>query len=142
MLCCSSLSYLRLHIDLTPAELLIFQPLTHLRFLRASNTLPDALHRYFTDRLEGEDSVVSSVVAGQRLLSDERVGVEEMRRSWLVKARVAESPSLFVSEAAFDGLTGREAFFRELAEQHAEGCDDDECGGLGCEELGGDESSF
>ena len=118
LLCCSPLAYLRLHIDLTPADLLIFQPLSHLRFLRASNTLPDSLHRFFTDRLEEVDGPAdgsSAVGLEGRLLSEERMAVDEMRRRWLVKARVADSPSLFVSAATFDGLTGREAFFEALA---------------------------
>ena len=135
LLCCSPLAYLRLHIDLTTAELLIFSPLTHLYFLRASNTLPDPLHRFFTDRLDGVEVLMPSVVA-QRLLNDERVSEEEMRRSWLAKARVAESPSLFVSEAVFDGLTGREAFFRALAMDYAESCDGEEYAGTDCEEQG------
>ena len=141
LLCCSPLAYLRLHIDLTTSELLVFRPLQRLRFLRASNTLPDALHRFFTDRLEGQDSVQPGVVVGQRLLSDERVGEDERRRKWLLKARVAESPSLFVSDAAFDGRTGREAFFEAVAMEHAESCDEAECAGVGCAAKQGEDEA-
>ena len=135
LLCCSSLAYLRLDIDLPTAELLIFKPLTHLRYLRTCTTLPDSLHRYFTER---SDEVYSAAAAveGQRLLSEERASEEAMRRKWLLKARVADTPSLFVSEAAFDGLTGREAFFEALALEQAEGCDnevgEEECAEMAC----------
>ena len=137
LLCCSPVAYLCLHVDLAPSELAIFQPLTRLRFLRASNTLPDPLHRYFSDRLDDETNAMPSVKS-QRLLSEERVGEDEMRRSWLVKARVAESPSLFVSDAAFEGLTGREAFFKALMSEHHDDCD--ECAGAAGERQGDEEN--
>ena len=92
ILCCSPVAYLRLHIDLTPTDLLLFRPLTHLRFLHASTTLPDSLHRFFTDRAEG--GARPGVGVGGRLLSEGRLGEEEMLWKWLAKARVAESPEL------------------------------------------------